>query len=674
MRFIGPAIEGGVILAAKDRAGVFKSVARFTRARETLRAWVLLGPTVLWVALFLAIPIALVVVFGFASLDPAHGYTFNPMTTEWYREALNPGGILFSLATLTLAIAAASTALALVLGYAVAYFIARLAPEKWRGVLMALVVIPFWVSFLVRVYGILAFVGDDSVLYPILRPVGLGWFLDGLGPLPGFKDVFRFGSPQIVIFTLVYVWLPFMVLPLFTSLSKLDPQLLEAALDLGASRTKAFLHVTLPLTIPGVITGSILVFITSVGSFVEPKLMGGNSLLMVGNFIEDTYESAFGFPRMAAASISVIAFTLLFVGVYTRYAHVELGAPSKEGFIEKFIGRIKRAARAPVIPSSSHRIARDGGSAVVHQAYATAAVPRNVLELALDFLVERTGKWALGIVTILTIVSFFLPLFYTAVQSFNLSDTPDRWGGFTLDWYIGSSSGLITERLGVLNDPEMVRWPTGGILVSVIVGLASTGISLLFGTMAAFAIVRYKFPGKNILNNFLYLGLVVPSIVMGMSLLIFIRVFNDLILAPVHMSWSTGLGSIILGHATFNIPLATIIILISLREFDRSLEEAAMNLGADEITTFFKVTLPIITPGIISAALLCFTFSFDELAVSLFLQGQSFKTLPVVIWGLLAKHFLSPEINAASTLILVLSVVFVLAANKVQKGGAIFRF
>jgi len=141
-----------------------------------------------------------------------------------------------------------------------------------------------------------------------------------------------------------------------------------------------------------------------------------------------------------------------------------------------------------------------------------------------------------------------------------------------------------------------------------------------------------------------------------------------------HVWWDTGYLSIIVGHVTFSIPIVIVVLIVSLREFDRSLEEAAMNLGADEWTTFFHVTLPMIKPGLVSAALLSFTFSFDELIVTLFLKGQGVETLPVVMWSTLVKKIPSPELNAASTLILVIAIVFTLLANRVQRGGTMFRF
>ena len=180
----------------------------------------------------------------------------------------------------------------------------------------------------------------------------------------------------------------------------------------------------------------------------------------------------------------------------------------------------------------------------------------------------------------------------------------------------------------------------------------------------------------------MYLGLVIPSLILGVSLAILIRFLNYYLLAPLSLGygfgdawhWDYGLWSVVVGHTTFNIPLATLVLLISFREYDWSLNEAAMNLGADEITTFLRVTVPNIMPGIISAILLGFTFSFDELPVTLFLYGQDVITVPIFIYGLIAKKTISPRVNAASTIVLVLSLAFVAITTKIgKKGGQLFR-
>lgn len=272
--------------------------------------------------------------------------------------------------------------------------------------------------------------------------------------------------------------------------------------------------------------------------------------------------------------------------------------------------------------------------------------------------------------TILVLLSFYVPLAQVVVFSFNDSNNTVAWSGFSLKWYFPGPRGPEEVR-AFFGDEDMIR----ALANSFLIGLATTALALLVGTPAALALVRYRFGSKGVLNLMLYMGLVLPSIVMGVSLLAFITFLNDLYLWPyLHAWWDTGYASIIVGHVTFSIPIVIVVLMVSLREFDRSIEEAAMNLGANEIQTFFRVTLPIIKPGLVAAALLSFTFSFDELIVTLFLKGQGVETLPVVMWSTLSRKIPTPELNAASTVILAMAVLFTLLANRVQKGGTMFRF
>jgi spermidine/putrescine transport system permease protein len=294
-------------------------------------------------------------------------------------------------------------------------------------------------------------------------------------------------------------------------------------------------------------------------------------------------------------------------------------------------------------------------------------------EKALDVIAEKGGKYLLGGATYLMFLLFFVPLIVVAIFSFNSEDSLIQFGGVSLEWWIGSQDrdGLFEDETAMLS-----------IWYSVIVALASSLLAVFVGLFAAFAITRYRFRSRGALRTLMYFGLVVPSIIMGISLAVLIRFMNVYLLGPLSLGygfadpvqWEFGLASVVVGHTTFNIPLATLVLIISYREFDRSLEEAAMNLGADEITTFTRVTLPNIMPGIISAILLGFTFSFDELPVTLFLYGGGVITVPIYIYGLIAKKIVNPRVNAMATIVLLLSLVFVLVINRFSKrGGQLFR-
>ena len=271
-----------------------------------------------WILFFLLIPLVFVAAVGLATVQPNYLLSFSELTLEHYATVFDPTGEPFHLLGRSLWIAFVATAMSLAVGYTVAYYIARLAKEKWRGVLMALIVIPFWISFIVRIYGVKLFVQPGGYIDLGFQAIGL----PGAGQY--FVANFGLNTDPLLIFTLVYVWLPFMVLPLFTSLSRVDAQLLEAAYDLGATRLRAFWSVTLPLTLPGIVTGSIFVFITTLGSFVEPNFLQMQTL-MIGNYVDTQYNQTqgVGVPLGAAASVFIIVSTMLLITIYARSAEAE---------------------------------------------------------------------------------------------------------------------------------------------------------------------------------------------------------------------------------------------------------------------------------------------------------------------------------------------------------------
>lgn len=645
-----------------------------------------------WLLLFLAVPLGFVAIYGLSWYDDSYHVQIWPLDPTSYLDAIrvDSGAIVIPLLLRTFAFALAATGLSLVVGYAMAYYLARLAPEKWRGILMGLIVVPFWVSFIVRVYAIFPFTSSESFIHTGLRGMpGIGWLQPGAWLSDGILTVFKLFTPQILIFTLMYVWLPFMILPLFASLSKLDPQLLEAASDLGASRWRAFLTVTLPLTYPAMVVGSILVFITSVGSFVEPELVGGGDLLFIGNYIQSQYGVIGGLPQAAASSLFIILVTVLLISIYRRYAELE-----EEGQTEvrsrilrplwKLLTKYLRMVRPPKPERPVPSTMQDGGAAVpvsYAQVRVGGPIRKASWERALDVVAEKGGKVILGGVTYLMLIMFFFPLAIVVIFAFNSEISLYTWGGFSLRWWLGSP-----DRDGLFQDPVA----RDSIFYSFVVAGMSSLLAVLFGMLAAYALTRYRFRARGVLRTTMYLGLVIPSLILGVSLAILIRFLNYFVLGPLSMGfgfanpfqWDLGLWSVVVGHTTFTIPLATLVLVISFREFDRSLEEAAMNLGADEITTFMKVTLPNIMPGIISAILLGFTFSFDELAVTLFLKGTAtpftwtsgVNTMPVFIYGQISKKILTPLVNAASSIVLLLSLIIVALTTKVGKrGGKLFR-
>jgi len=189
-------------------------------------------------------------------------------------------------------VSALATVLCLVTAYPIAFGIC-FAPERWKPILLLLVVLPFWINLLIRTYALIAVFRTQGYVNVALGAVGLG-------PYDMLYNNFA------VIFGLVYVYMPFMVLPLYATIERLDKSFLEASLDLGASQFTTFMKVTVPLTMPGIVTGIILVFIPCLGSFLTPDLLGGANAVMIGNVIERQFKAANDWPFGAALSFMLM--------------------------------------------------------------------------------------------------------------------------------------------------------------------------------------------------------------------------------------------------------------------------------------------------------------------------------------------------------------------------------
>ena len=241
--------------------------------RGGARAAGLLAPSLVWIGVFFLGPLAVMLAYSLARRG-AYG------TVEWvlglanYAQALDP--LYLGVYWRSLRIALVTTVLCLLVGYPAAYAIARMAPERWKATLLVLAVVPFWTSFLVRTYAWRFLLQDDGMVNAALGWVGL----------PAQKLLF---TETAVMLGQVYGELPFMILPLYAAIERLDPRLLEAAADLGAGAAERFWRVTLPLTMPGVVAGVVLVFVPSLGAFITPDMLGGAKSLMIGSLIQDQF-------------------------------------------------------------------------------------------------------------------------------------------------------------------------------------------------------------------------------------------------------------------------------------------------------------------------------------------------------------------------------------------------
>ncbi|GAB4487495.1 MAG: ABC transporter permease [Anaerolineales bacterium] len=293
---------------------------RKLRENKSLQGTLLIAPTLLWMVILLIIPLLLTLVISFGKRSADGGVIFTFTLENYIRlvglkpDCLNPFScfdpLYVDILWRSLTLAFETTILVILLAYPLSYFIAR-SPANRRNTFLFMVLVPLWTNFVIRVYAWMMLLRTQGVINGIL-----GW-LAGLVGIP-FTPLEMLYTPGAVLVGMVYEFLPFMILPIYTSLEKIDPSLYEAAADLGANAFKTFLRVTLPLSMPGVVAGTILVFIPVMGTFVVSDLLGGKQVILVGNLIQrqflDARDPTFG----SAASLILMAMTLIVTYFYTR--------------------------------------------------------------------------------------------------------------------------------------------------------------------------------------------------------------------------------------------------------------------------------------------------------------------------------------------------------------------
>jgi putrescine transport system permease protein len=276
----------------------------------------------LWLFLFFLVPFLIVLKISFAEVQIAQP-PYTPLVAvedETVNVSLNIGNYLFLFTDdlyllsylQSLKVAFISTVLCLLIGYPMAYAIARASPS-WRNVLLLLVVLPSWTSFLIRIYAWIGLLKNNGYINNLLMALGL---ID--------QPLAILHTPMAVYIGIVYAYLPFMILPIYANLVKLDLSLLEAAYDLGARPWRTFLSVTLPLSKAGIIAGSMLVFIPAVGEFVIPELLGGPQTLMIGKILWQEFFNNRDWPVASAVAIVMLLLLILPITIFHHYQSKEI--------------------------------------------------------------------------------------------------------------------------------------------------------------------------------------------------------------------------------------------------------------------------------------------------------------------------------------------------------------
>jgi putative spermidine/putrescine transport system permease protein len=524
------------------------------------------------------------------------------------------------------------TLLCLFLGYPLAYLLSNQSPRV-AGILMVFVLLPFFTSILVRNYAWMVLLASNGVFNQIMIRSGII-----SAPL---KLMFnRFG----VVVAMTHVMLPWMVLPLYSVMVRIDRNLTKAASNLGAGPFRSFQRVFLPLSMPGVIAGSMLVLIFGLGFFVTPSVLGSPRDTMIGQLVlMNTKLLNWGFASTMAVVLLILTLIILVIG----NKFVGFGQIAGAVTLSEDISAIPESPKKTKKKSPIRRGTLTGSSffsRTWNKPKIFHWIGKYLNRIVIIFskllgapanLVLRYRKALLWIFCICILIFLILPILIVVPISFSsamfLTFPPP---GFSLQWY----EKYFTNRTWI-----------SATLLSFRVAIITMILAITLATPAAIAFARRDFRLKTILYTFILTPLIVPEVIIGLAVYF--------LMAEIKLvDTSTGL---ILGHTVFALPPAIIVIGAALQSFDWSLERAAMSLGADRIRTLFKVTIPIIFPAILTAGLFAFLRSFDELVMALMIGGIRATTIPRKMWEGIREE-INPTIASVSTLLILLTIIMMI--------------
>ena len=610
-------------------------------------------PAMTWLLFFFLVPLIMVIVVSFWERGP-RGTVIEEWTTENYdyvNEVYRP------ILDRSVSMAGITTLWCFVLGYPLAFFISTRKKQWVKQLSLFLVILPFWTNFLIRTYAWRVILGNEGIFNHYM----VEW---GIIDEPWEILLTR----KAVIIGMVYGFLPFMVLPIYSSLERFDFRMVEAAHDLGGNKWSAFRRILLPITLPGIVAGCILVFVPAIGAFVTPDLLGGVEGLMIGNLINRTFIRR-NMPRGSATSIVLMGIVAVGMLIYMivesataeRPASVERDVTASRNRWAEFKTSLARLFYGVV---SAPSIAIDELKAIFAENFPL----NNKIKTVRDTSIEWSGKIILWLTPTINYLFLWFPIAVLVFFSFNDSRSTGVWHGFSTRWYV-----KITQSVARNKDDFSTALMLETLQNSMIVSLTATLIATILGTMLAMSLVRGRYLGRNLVSGFLFLPVAIPEIAQAFSLYIFfnlgfqyiedssiahffIDTFNYVFGTSYHYNF--GYMTIIIAHVAFNISFVAIVVKARLVDMNPRYEEAARDLGANEWRTFWRVTFPILFPGIMAGALLAFTLSLDDFVITLMTSGVGTTTLTVYVYGLL-KQTVTPEINAISTLMILASTLLV---------------
>ncbi|MDQ0562959.1 ABC-type spermidine/putrescine transport system permease subunit II [Rhizobium mesoamericanum] len=570
--------------------------------RRWIRSAIVAGPLIVLLVGFLLIPLWYIVWGSFEGSKFNFGHYTRVFASETNLNIL----------LRTLHIGLIVTVVSIVAGYPVAYLLTKLRAGA-LSVVSVFILIPLFTAFLVRTYAWMIILGREGIINNALVWLGL---IDS--PLPLLNTTFA------VVVGMAHVFIPMAIFTMYSSMVRIDHEFARAAQILGAKPIQAFLRVYFPLTLPAVFSAAILIFITAIGFYITPALLGGPSDTMISQLIVAQMTTLLNFELGYASSIVLLLVTICILFVASLFIPLEMIWSSST--VVSMVDKPRAGARL------LNRVKRALGPLLT--------ISETAIHAATKPLLSRNERW-LWAYTSIMLVFLTAPLIVVVILSFSSSPFvvfPPP--GLSLQWW---------EKLANATD-----WHQS-FFFSIQLGLAAAFVATFIGTMGAFWLVRTKFLFKRMLFLFSLSPLMVPVVIIATSLYVFE--------ARLHILGT--FAGLVIGHVLLSVPYVIVVMAAALRNFDESLEPAAAVHGARPLQVLRLVTLPILKPALLTAGLLAFLTSFDELLVGIFLLGRQTPTLPIKFWGDI-KYQIDPLLSAASTLIVLLVAASIITVQLIR--------
>lgn len=573
-----------------ERADAGRRGGRVRRAGRALprprfgRGAAFLAPLTLLTLVTFDVPLALLL--GQSVFDPS-------ATTANYREVVETEAYTRILGS-TLRVAAITTAICLLLGYPLALWLARMAPAR-RRIAIALLVLPFWVSILVRAYAWLVLLGNNGAVNRGLIELGI----------VGSPVQFLYDSAGVTLGT-VSILLPFLVLPLYAGIARVDTRLLGAAASLGAGPATVLRRVLLPLTFPAALAGAVLVFVLTLGFFVTPAVLGGGKVPLLATLLDALVNDVGDWGLAAALSVLLLAATALAFALVARLA---------------------------------------GRGALVGAMGGGATASDTALHRAPVAPVTRGGRVALGAIGCVTFALLVAPVLVVVPMSFSSAATLEfPPPGFSLRWY----DALFSD----------ATW-LDAARSSALLALAASAIALVLGAAAAYGLARRRGRGGGLLLAHFVAPVATPTIITAVALYV----------AGAKTGLLGSWGGLLAAHVVLVAPFVVIVLAPAFRTVDERLERAAWSLGASRLTALRRVVLPPLLPSLLSAWLFAFLVSFDELVVTYFVAGTH-ETLPKRMFNELAVEITPMVTAVSTLLVALTAAALALSLAAGRRAGA----